>query len=360
MATATENLNVTAQAVLPTPAEVKGALPASEDVLKFVAASRRKVTDILARRDHRLLVVIGPCSIHDPYAARDYATRLRRLADDTAETLYIVMRAYFEKPRTTVGWKGLINDPSLDDSFDIERGIRLARQLLLDLAESGLPLATEALDPITPQYLQDLITWSAIGARTTESQTHREMASGLSSIVGFKNGTDGALDVAVNAMKSVASPHRFLGINGKGQVAMIHTRGNGNAHIVLRGGASGPNYDAAAVAKCENALAGAGLDSNVMVDCSHANANKDHRRQGIVADSVAEQIVAGNRSIVGLMVESNIGPGNQPFAPAKDLAYGVSITDACVGWEETEAILRGLANKLRQPLLDRVALAEVS
>lgn len=360
MAIATEDLNVTAQAVLPTPAEVKRALPASDDALQSVAASRRKVTDILERRDHRLLVVIGPCSIHDPNAARDYATRLRRLADDTAETLYIVMRTYFEKPRTTVGWKGLINDPSLDDTFDIEHGIRLARRLLLDLAESGLPLATEALDPITPQYLQDLITWSAIGARTTESQTHREMASGLSSVVGFKNGTDGAFDVAVNALKSVASPHRFLGINGDGQVAMIHTRGNGRAHIVLRGGTSGPNYDAAAVARCEATLADAGLASNIMVDCSHANANKDHRRQGIVADSVAEQIAAGNRSVMGLMVESNIGAGNQPFAPAKDLAYGVSITDACVGWDETEAILRGLANKLRQPLLERLALARVS
>ena len=360
MAIATENLNVSAQDVLATPAEVKGALPATEDVLKFVAGSRRRVTDILERRDHRLLVVIGPCSIHDPYAARDYATRLRRLADDTAETLYVVMRAYFEKPRTTVGWKGLINDPSLDDTFDIEHGIRLARQLLLDLAESGLPLATEALDPITPQYLQDLITWSAIGARTTESQIHREMASGLSSVVGFKNGTDGSFDVAVNAMRSVASPHRFLGINGEGQVAMIHTRGNANAHIVLRGGSSGPNYDAAAVARCEAALEKTGLASNIMVDCSHANANKDHRRQGIVADAVAEQVVAGNQSIVGLMVESNIGAGNQPFAPSKDLAYGVSITDACVGWEETEAILRGLATKLRDPLLERLSLAQVS
>ena len=357
---ATEDLNVTAQEILPPPAEVKHGLPAPASALEFVAAARRRVQDILERRDHRLLVVIGPCSIHDPNAARDYATRLKRLAEDTAESLYIVMRAYFEKPRTTVGWKGLINDPSLDDTFDVERGIRTARQLLVDLAAEGLPLATEALDPITPQYLQDLIVWSAIGARTTESQTHREMASGLSSVVGFKNGTDGSFDVAVNALKSVTSPHRFLGINAAGQVAVIHTRGNANAHIVLRGGTGGPNYDAQAVARCEQALAEAGLANNIMVDCSHANANKDHRRQALVADAVAEQIAAGNRSLIGLMIESNIGAGNQPLQAAKDLAYGVSITDACVGWEETEAILRRLATKLRRALADRLALAEAS
>ena len=359
-AVATEDLNVTAQDVLPPPAEIKRSLPAPANAQAFIAASRRRVKDILERRDHRLLVVVGPCSIHDPNAARDYATRLKRLADDTADSLYIVMRSYFEKPRTTVGWKGLINDPCLDDTFDIERGIRTARTLLVDLATEGLPLATEALDPITPQYLQDLIVWSAIGARTTESQTHREMASGLSSVVGFKNGTDGSFDVAINALQSVTSPHRFLGINAAGQVAVIHTRGNAAAHIVLRGGTGGPNYDAAAVAQCERALAEHGLTTNIMVDCSHANANKDHRRQALVADAVAEQIVAGNRSLVGLMIESNIGAGNQPLGESKNLAYGVSITDACVGWEETEVILRSLATKLRRPLMERLALAEAS
>ena len=360
MTIATENLNVIAQEALPTPADVKGDLPAPPTTLKRVAESRRRVTDILQRRDHRLLVVVGPCSIHDPDAALDYARRLRGLADETSDSLYLVMRAYFEKPRTTVGWKGLINDPHLNDTFDIERGIRLARRLLLDLSATGLALATEALDPITPQYLQDLITWSAIGARTTESQIHREMASGLSSVVGFKNGTDGSLETAVNALKSVSSPHRFLGVNGVGQVSVIHTQGNANAHIVLRGGHRGPNYQTDAVADCEAALQAAGLAPNIVVDCSHANADKDHRRQAAVAEAVAEQIAAGNGAIVGIMIESNIGAGNQPLAPPQDLAYGVSITDACVGWEDTEAILRGLADRLRQPLTERLALAQAS
>ena len=359
MAIATENLNVAAQQTLSTPADVKRDLPAPAKALAQVAESRQCVTDILERRDHRLLVVIGPCSIHDPAAALDYAKRLRQLADDTADTLLVVMRTYFEKPRTTVGWKGLINDPHLNDTFDIERGIRLARQLLLDLSDTGLPLATEALDPITPQYLQDLITWSAIGARTTESQIHREMASGLSSVVGFKNGTDGSLDAAVNALKSASRPHRFLGVNGSGQVSVIHTRGNPNAHVVLRGGNRGPNYQTEAVAICEAELEAAGLAPNIMVDCSHANANKDHRRQAAVASAVVEQIAAGNDSIVGIMVESNLGAGNQPLASPQDLAYGVSITDACVGWEDTEALLRRIADQLRQPLRQRRQAADL-
>lgn len=360
MAIATENLNVTAQETLPTPADVKRDLPAPAATLARVVESRRRVTDILERRDHRLLVVVGPCSIHDPDAALDYARRLRRLADETVDSLYLVMRSYFEKPRTTVGWKGLINDPHLNDTFDIQCGIRLARRLLLDISATGLALATEALDPITPQYLQDLITWSAIGARTTESQIHRQMASGLSSVVGFKNGTDGSLDTAVHALKSACRPHRFLGVNSGGQVAVIHTRGNPNAHIVLRGGNRGPNYQAKDVAVCEAALQAAGLAQNIMIDCSHANANKDHRRQADVADAVAEQLVAGNHSIVGIMLESNIGAGKQPLAAPQDLAYGVSITDACIDWKDTEALLRGLADKLRQPLVDRLALARAS
>lgn len=355
----TENLNVLAHELLPTPEEVKAELPASEEVLHGVALARTGIADILARRDHRLLVVVGPCSIHDPDAALDYATRLSELARETSESLLLVMRTYFEKPRTTVGWKGLINDPSLDDTFHVERGIRVARQLLLEIADLGLPLATEALDPIMPQYLQDLIAWSAIGARTTESQTHREMASGLSCAVGFKNGTDGSLEVAINALQSVSSPHRFLGINQRGQVSVVHTRGNANAHIVLRGGSAGPNYDSESLQRCEGALADAGLLPNIMVDCSHANSNKDHTRQPLVAESVAEQIVAGNRSIIGLMLESNIGAGNQKLGDPSALEYGISITDACVDWEDTANLLQSLANRLTDPLRNRINPEEV-
>ena len=355
----TENLNVLAHELLPTPEEVKAELPASEEVLHGVAQARSGIADILARRDHRLLVVVGPCSIHDPEAALDYATRLSDLARETSDSLLLVMRTYFEKPRTTVGWKGLINDPSLDDTFHVERGIRVARQLLLEIANLGLPLATEALDPIMPQYLQDLIAWSAIGARTTESQTHREMASGLSCAVGFKNGTDGSLEVAINALQSVSSPHRFLGINQRGQVSVVHTRGNANAHIVLRGGAAGPNYDSESVERCERALVDAGLLPNIMVDCSHANSNKDHTRQPLVAESVAEQILDGNRSVIGLMLESNIGAGNQKLGDPSALQYGISITDACVDWDVTANLLRSLANRLADPLRNRIRPEEV-
>lgn len=354
----TEDLNVAAQEAFPAPVAVKAELPASDAVHRAVALARRQVRGILERGDHRLLVVVGPCSIHDTGAALDYARRLKRLAEETQDVFLVVMRAYFEKPRTTTGWKGLINDPDLDDTFHVQRGIRLARRLLLDIAELGLPIATEALDPITPQYLQELITWSAIGARTTESQTHREMASGISSAVGFKNGTDGSLTVAINALKSVASPHRFLGIDGNGKVAVIGTRGNPAAHIVLRGGSGGPNYDAAAIGSCEAALAAAGLAQNIMVDCSHANSNKDHERQRQVAEAVAGQIAGGNRSIIGLMVESNIAAGRQPLKAPQDLAYGVSITDACLGWPETAAMLRRLAERLRAPLAERIQSAQ--
>ena len=350
----TENLNVLASELLPTPQSVKESLPLPPEVAERVAAARRAVRNILERRDHRLLVVVGPCSIHDVDAALDYAERLKGLAERTAGSLFIVMRAYFEKPRTTVGWKGLINDPYLDDSFHIEAGIGIARKLLLDIGALGLPLSTEALDPITPQYLHDVIAWSAIGARTTESQTHREMASGLSSAVGLKNGTDGGLDVAINALRSVTRPHRFLGINQSGQVAVIHTRGNDLAHIVLRGGASGPNYDAAAVAACETALRSAGLHASIMVDCSHANSEKDHRRQPAVAREVARQIEDGNDSIIGIMLESNLAEGNQRLTESLD--YGVSITDACIGWDDTEALLTDLAERLEKPLIGRVEL----
>ena len=354
MHTQTENLNVLANEVLPTPFAVKAALPAPEPVLEGVAEARRQVRNILEHRDHRLLVVVGPCSIHDVDAAVDYAHRLKAVADRTRDSLVVVMRAYFEKPRTTVGWKGLINDPYLDDSFHIEDGIRIARQLLIDLGGMGLPLSTEALDPIMPQYLHDLIAWSAIGARTTESQTHREMASGLSSAVGFKNGTDGALDVAINALNSVTKPHRFLGINQSGQVAIIHTRGNDLAHIVLRGGHSGPNYDEQAVGACEAELRAANLPENIMIDCSHANSNKDHRNQPAIARDVAAQIEQGNRSIIGIMLESNLAEGSQKLG--EQLSYGVSITDACIGWSDTEALLMELADRLGDVLVDRVGL----
>ena len=359
MTTKTENVNVAGLEPFPTPRQVKERQPAPSTVRHAVAEARRGVSAILARRDHRLLVVIGPCSIHDPMAALDYARRLKALARQTEDTLMVVMRAYFEKPRTTVGWKGLINDPDINDTFDVVRGIRTARQVLLDIADLGLPLATEALDPITPQYLQDLMTWSAIGARTTESQTHRELASGLSSAVGFKNGTDGSLAVAVNALKSAANPHRFLGIDSDGRVAVVHTRGNSAAHIVLRGGEGGPNYDAKTIARCESALSDAGLSENIMVDCSHANSNKNHERQRLVADAVVDQIVDGNRSIMGLMVESNIAGGNQSPLAA-ELAYGVSITDACLGWDATEDMLLSIARRLREPLPARLAMPAAS
>lgn len=349
----TENLNVLAHEVLPSPHQVKQDLPAAPDVAARILEARRCVRNILERRDRRLLVVVGPCSIHDTDAAIEYAGRLEKLARGTSDSLYIVMRAYFEKPRTTIGWKGFINDPYLDDTFRIEEGIRRARQLLIDITRIGLPLSTEALDPIMPQYLHDLITWSAIGARTTESQTHREMASGLSSIVGVKNGTDGGLEVAVNALRSMTGPHRFLGINPAGQVAIIHTRGNELAHIVLRGGHAGANYDPASIQACEESLRQAGLPSNIMVDCSHANSNKDHRRQPVVARAVTRQIEDGNNSIIGIMLESNLAGGDQPLG--RDLRYGVSITDPCIGWECTESLLRELAGRLSPALTNRAA-----
>ena len=349
-----ENLNVVAQELLITPAQLKAELPVPDAVRHRISEARQQVRDVLSRRDHRLLIVVGPCSIHDVGAAEDYARRLKTLADELAPTLLIVMRAYFEKPRTTVGWKGLVNDPHLDDTFHIEEGIRIARRLLLRIAEIGLPLSTEALDPISPQYLQELISWSAIGARTTESQTHREMASGLSSPVGFKNGTDGSLDVAINALQSVSKPHRFLGINQAGQVSIIHTRGNASAHIVLRGGNDGPNYDRHSIEQCEKALGTAGLVPNIMIDCSHANSGKDHSRQLVVAREAAAQIVAGNRSIIGLMIESNIKAGSQRLTrDLGKLEYGVSITDPCIDWQTTAELLREISGYLRDALRQR-------
>jgi 3-deoxy-7-phosphoheptulonate synthase len=348
------NVNVASQQALTAPAALRSSVPVDESVFAFVRESREIVSNILDRTEHRLMVVVGPCSIHDRDAAIDYATRLKALSDELNDTLYIIMRVYFEKPRTTTGWKGLINDPALDDSFDIEAGLKLGRTLLRDLLAMGLPTATEALDPITPQYLQDLICWSAIGARTTESQTHREMASGLSSAVGFKNGTDGSLDVAINALKSVQHPHRFLGINSEGVVSIFETRGNPYGHVVLRGGSNGPNYDSVNIAKCEAALTQAGLPSNIMVDCSHANSSKDHNVQPLVTRDIGNQIVKGNKSIVGLMLESHLHAGRQDIpADLTDLQYGVSVTDACMDWNTTEYSLRELANGLRSALRSR-------
>ncbi len=349
-----ENANVRAIEPLITPRALHNEMPLTAKARDTVDNARETIKNILDRRDHRLFIVIGPCSIHDTKAAMEYAGKLKALAAEVQDTLYLVLRVYFEKPRTTVGWKGLINDPYMNDTFRIQDGLHIARRLLLDLAELGLPTATEALDPISPQYLQDLISWSAIGARTTESQTHREMSSGLSTPVGFKNGTDGGLEVATNALQSVASPHSFLGINGDGQVSIVHTTGNKHAHIVLRGGNGKPNYDSVSVALTEQALVKAKVSRNIMVDASHANSNKNPALQPLVMDNVANQIVEGNTSIIGMMVESHLKFGAQKIP--KDLAqleYGKSVTDGCIDWTMTEDAVRKMADKLRDVLPKR-------
>lgn len=350
-----DNVNVESTEVLITPEQIKKALPLTGNALEVISESRQVIQNILDKKDHRLFVVTGPCSIHDVDAALEYAHKLKTLADKVSDTIYIVMRVYFEKPRTTVGWKGLVNDPHINNSFEIEEGLHIGRKLLLDIANLGLPTSTEALDPISPQYMQDVISWSAIGARTTESQTHREMASGLSSPVGFKNGTDGGLTVAMNALMSASKPHRFLGINGQGQVAIIRTKGNNYSHVVLRGGGNGTNYDSVSVKLCELELEKAGLIQNIMIDCSHANSSKDPARQTLVVEDVCSQILDGNKSITGLMIESNLGWGNQAIPDdLKDLKYGVSITDACIDWETTEECILSMADKLRNILPRRI------
>ena len=354
MAPITDNLNVASNATLITPEQLKEEMPLAGEAQDSVKRARDSVFSILDRKDPRLFVVVGPCSIHDTEAAMDYAHRLKELAEKVKKTLYIVMRVYFEKPRTSIGWKGLINDPHLDDSFKIEEGLRKGRKLLLDIVELGVPTSTEALDPISPQYLQDLIAWSAIGARTTESQTHREMSSGLSSAVGFKNGTDGGLTVAVNAMQSVSSPHRFLGINSSGQVSVVTTKGNPYAHVVLRGGSNGPNYNSVHVAQCEKALFDGGVSQNIMIDCSHANSSKNPDVQPLVLKDVTHQILEGNESIIGIMLESFINAGNQRIPEdLRKLEYGVSVTDACIDWETTEQSLIKMAEKLKDILPNR-------
>lgn len=340
------NINISAEQVLITPDELKAKFPLNDAEQRDIAQARATIADIIHGRDERLLIVCGPCSIHDTDAALEYARRLQSLASELNDRLYIVMRVYFEKPRTTVGWKGLINDPFMDGSFDVESGLHIARGLLLELVNMGLPLATEALDPNSPQYLGDLFSWSAIGARTTESQTHREMASGLSMPVGFKNGTDGSLGTAINAMRAAAMPHRFVGINQMGQVCLLQTQGNVDGHVILRGGKK-PNYSAEDVAECEKQMQEAGLKPALMIDCSHGNSNKDYRRQPLVVESAIEQIKAGNRSIIGLMLESHLNEGSQSSEqPRSDMHYGVSVTDACISWESTEALLRSVHQEL--------------
>jgi len=333
----TENLNIVDVFPLTSPKKLKEKLPVSENAADTVIQARNTIKRVLAGEERRLLMIVGPCSIHDPEAARDYALRLKKLAVEVSETILIVMRVYFEKPRTTVGWKGLINDPDLDGSHKINKGIELARKILLEINNLGLPCATETLDPITPQYLADLISWSAIGARTTESQTHREMASGLSMPVGFKNGTDGGLNVALNAMNSALQQHHFLGINPEGISSVIQTSGNPHVHLVLRGGNNGPNYDAVSVHIAADALASGGLPKAIMIDCNHANSGKDPSRQELVLRNTIMQIKDGDQSIIGTMIESNINGGNQLIKPK--MKYGVSVTDACLDWENTHRII---------------------
>lgn len=326
--------------ILLTPNEVRSKLPSTDSIEKNVLQYRQEIENILEGRDRRKFIVVGPCSIHNVEAAIEYAQRLKSLSEKVEDKLLLIMRVYFEKPRTTVGWKGLINDPDLDDSFQIEKGILTARNLLLKIAEMGLPCGTEALDPIIPQYIGELIAWSAIGARTTESQTHREMASGLSMPVGFKNGTDGGIQVALNALQSASVTHHFLGINQEGQVSIFRTKGNTYGHIILRGGNGQPNFDAANVKLVEEKLKQIELPQRIVIDCSHGNSNKDYKLQANVFKNVIQQIVDGNTSIVGMMLESNLSEGNQPIpANLEQLKYGISVTDKCIGWEETEEII---------------------
>jgi len=350
-----DNIHVNSEEVLITPEDLRNELPLSEAGRVYVQQARNVISDIIHKRDSRLLVISGPCSVHDIDAAKEYARELKKLHEQYKDSLYIVMRVYFEKPRTTVGWKGLINDPHMDGSFDVETGLRKARELLIFLTELGLPLASEALDPISPQYLAELFSWSAIGARTTESQTHREMASGLSMPIGFKNGTQGSLDVAINAMQSAASSHRFMGINKQGQVSLVKTSGNPDGHVILRGGKK-PNYSAEDIALCEADLAKHNLEPGIVIDCSHGNSSKDYTRQPIVAHDVFDQIVNGNKSIIGIMLESHLNAGNQSDSiPIEERAYGVSITDACINLSTTQELIAKADEKLKTVLKSRIA-----
>jgi 3-deoxy-7-phosphoheptulonate synthase len=349
-----ENVNVLGFDPMPSPEEIHARLPLTAFATRTVMQGREALRNILDRKDKRLFVVVGPCSIHDPVAGLDYARRLQALAEDVSDTLLVVMRVYFEKPRTTTGWKGFINDPDMDDSFHVNKGMEMARSFLRDVAEIGLPAGTEALDPISPQFLGDLIAWTAIGARTAESQTHREISSGLSTPVGFKNGTNGDVSIAVNAILSASRPHSFLGINGQGHTAIVRTRGNRYGHLVLRGGDGRPNYDTVSVQMAEQALIKAKLPPNIVIDCSHANSYKKPELQPLVMADVVNQVRFGNRSLVGVMIESNLVAGNQPIpADLTQLKYGCSVTDACIDWESTEKMLHDAAQHLRDVLPKR-------
>jgi len=351
-----ENLHIISEEPIITPDRLRERYPLTETAVQTVFKGQQTIKQILDGQDPRLFVVVGPCSIHDVDAAKDYAARLKALADEVDDTLFLVMRVYFEKPRTRVGWQGLISDPAMDGSADIESGLKLARQLLLHLAEMGLPAAGEALDLVTPQYVQDLFAWTAIGARTTESQTHRKMASGFSCPTGFKNGTDGNIEIALNALKAAAQGHNFVSVDRAGQVAIIRTAGNPHCHLVLRGGLSRPNYDNVSIALVEQQLAAADLPLKLMVDCSHDNSQKDPARQPFVMRDLTHQIIEGNRSIVGLMLESNLVGGNQPLtADREQLQYGLSVTDACMDWETTAAQLREMRQRLKDVLPGRLA-----
>jgi 3-deoxy-7-phosphoheptulonate synthase len=346
---AIEDRNLTGIRPLPTPRELKARLPLSARAAETVTAAREALRNAIHGRDPRLVVIAGPCSIHDPEAALEYAERLGALAGELSDRLVIVMRTYFEKPRTTVGWKGLINDPHLDGSCDVTAGLEIARRLLLEINERGVPCASEVLDPFTPQFVADLLAWASIGARTTESQTHRELASGLSMPVGFKNATSGDLEAARNAMIAGAHPHSFLGIDAQGRSAVVSTTGNADCHIVLRGGGGRANHGAADVARALGLVDGLGTARAVMVDCSHDNSSKDHTRQGAVCEEVLAQVRAGERGLLGVMIESHLEPGRQAWKPGAALRRGVSITDACIGWDETAALLRACAAAVSPP-----------
>lgn len=348
-----DNLHIIGSEELPAPRQLKEALPLEGKALETVLTGHRALKGILDRQQNRLVVVVGPCSIHNTSEALDYAAKLHPLATELADSLLILMRVYFEKPRTSIGWEGLIYDPHLDGTHRIDHGLRTGRELMLKIATLGLPIAVEALDLISPQYLQDLVTWTAVGARTTESPTHRKLASGISSAVGFKNNVDGNLHVAVNAIRSASASNSFISVTEKGKVAVFRTEGNPHCHVILRGGKS-PNYDSQSIANCEEELQKAGLPINVMVDCSHGNSEKNFKKQAVVLDSIASQIVAGNQSIIGVMLESNLNEGNQPIPDdLEELRYGVSITDACLGWDATETLLRDFARRVAPALQKR-------
>jgi 3-deoxy-7-phosphoheptulonate synthase len=344
------NKNIESETTITSPINLKEKIPISNKVTANILTSRKTIDDIFSQKDPRLIVIVGPCSIHDINAAKEYALKLKSLQEEVKKSVYLVMRVYFEKPRTTVGWKGLISDPDMDNSLDVDKGLHQGREFLVWLADQGIPAATEALNPITPQYFADLISWCAIGARTTESQTHREMSSGLSMTVGFKNGTDGNLNMAINAIKACSSPQSFLGINDKGQISTFKAKGNKSSHIILRGGKKS-NYHIADIIECEKLLRQNDLAERIMVDCSHDNSNQDYRNQGKVIEEITKQIVSGNKSIFGLMLESNLFAGKQKILDNKsDMEYGVSVTDGCIDWEETKDVIRLFAENISKKL----------